>query len=401
MSDWTLSAGGLLFEVLEGSLTLALEGPGIATLEIGEEAPPPAGPADLLFAQGDDEPQAFVGTITFVREYEGRTAVVWLGGAGGLGGGTIATHYATILREVERADVVRDIVAAAGEQLADPELGELAGLTLERWTRAAAETWAQALSRALAGTGLAWRVLDTGRVWVGAETWSAAELGGVELDEARADQVLHVGFDRATLRPGTQLADGRRVARVTFSSDGFVDVALERDDTSLAALAAVLAPRVPTDPYARRWRAEVVKQHDDQTIDVRPLDPGAPFGDLPRIPFDVGVQGARCVLPQDAWVWVAFDGAGPDGARASGRPTSVAADRGVARFGDHCKAGNITAVGSPAGIVVTYTAPRGAQSTGTFTGVDSVTSAPITFAGTFSADLEAEIDSASEEVFLQ
>ena len=399
MAVFTLSTGGLLFDVLEGELTLALTGAPVATLELPEDTAPEAGPADILVAQGDDEPVRFVGTISRARAYEGRVTVVWVGGAGGLGGETLSTHYAAITRDIERADLVADIVASAGEQL-DGEA--LATGTLPRWTRLAGETWAQALDRALEGTGATWRVLDTGRVWVGVDTWpELASLDGGELDEDKTARVLHVGYDRATVRPGTTY-QGRRIARVTYSSDGHAELALERDGASLRRLGRLLARHVPADPYAREWRAEVLEQHDDETLDLGalPEQEGIPFDELLRVPFDTGVQGARYVLPKSAHVSVVFIGARPDGAMARGRSTSAAADRGVARFNDHCKVGTLTLSGTPAGLIGVYTSPTGnAQNMGTITG--AVGASPVVFAGILSATLEALIDTASEEVYLQ
>lgn len=407
MALFTLSAGGLLFDVLEGTLAL---GPGapIATLELPEDTAPDVGPADLLVAHGDEEePERFVGTLVFAHSYEGRCLVMWSGGAGGLASDALATHYTAVAQPVALATVVEAIVAGAGELLDDGALDALAGLELPRWTRVAGETWSKALARALEDTGRTWRILDSGRVWIGVDTWPAGELGGEVLDEDTDARTLLVAFDRATLRPGTNV-DGRRVVRVTFGSTGRADVELDDDTTGGGALARLVARHSKLDPYARRYLAEVVVQHeDDGTLDLRILDEGAepwrklPFEDLTRVPFWTGVQGARCVLPERAQVHVAFVMASPAGAVAFGRPTATGADRGVARKSDGCKGGTITIAGGPGGLVVTYSGPFGAEATGTFTAVDSATSAPITFAGSMTINLEEIIDTASEEVFLQ
>lgn len=407
MALFTLSASGLLFDVLDGTLALGAEGAPIATLELPEDTAPELGPADLLVAHGDDEePVRFVGTLVFARPNEGRCSATWVGGAGGLGGDAIAVHYTAVAQPVALATVVEALVAAAGELLDDGALSALDGLELPRWTRVAGETWRKALARALEGTGRTWRILDSGRVWIGADTWPAGELGGQVLDEDTGARTLLLAFERATLRPGTSL-DGRPVVRVTFSSTGRADVELDDDATGAGgAFARLVVRRSKVDPYAQRYLAEVVTQHDDGTLDLRILDEGAepwrtlPFEELTRVPFWTGVQGARYVLPQGAHVHVTFVTASPAGAVAHGRPTSTGANRGIARKNDRGRAGTLTLTGTPAGLAGAYLSPTGVtQNMGTITAVAGLV--PVTFAGVLIAQLEHVIDTASEEVFLQ
>ena len=394
MSTITLATATGLFDVLDGSLCLALTGAPIATLELPEDAAPELGPAALLIAEGDADPVTFQGVLDFSRSYQGRTSVTWVGGAGALGGTTAATHYTAIAQQVSRADVVTAILAAAGEVLSDT--ATLPADTLPRWTRVAGESWRTALRRALDGTGYGWRVLEDGTTWVGAESWPAAELGGIELDQDLTARTLTAAYSEATLRPGTVLADGRRVLRVTFGADGRAVIELEADATGADALAALLAPRIPADPYARIWPGEVVVQNADGTIDVR-LDPGAPVSDLPRLRFDAGVRGARYVLPKGSRVRVAFEGASPSGAYAFGAPTAPDAAKGVARLGDHGATGTLTITGAGA-LTIVYTSPAGSVSTGVITA--AVSGSPVVFAGSFTATVETLLDRVSEEVFL-
>lgn len=394
MSTITLATATGLFDVLEGSLCLPLTGAPIATLELPEDAAPELGPAALLIAEGDADPVTFQGVLDFSRAYQGRTSVTWIGGTGALGGTTAATHYTAIAQQVQRADVVTAILAAAGEVLSDT--ATLPADTLPRWTRVAGESWATALRRALDGTGYGWRILDDGQVWVGAESWPAAELGGIELDQDLTARTLTAAYSEATLRPGTVLADGRRVLRVTFGADGRAVVELDADSTGADALAALLAPRIPADPYARIWPGSVVVQNADGTIDVR-LDPGAPVEDLPRLRFDAGVRGARYVLPAGSRVRVAFEGASPSGAYAFGAPTAPDAAKGVARLGDHGNTGTLSITGAGA-LTIVYTSPAGSVSTGVITA--AVSGSPVVFAGSFTATVETLLDRVSEEVFL-
>lgn len=402
MAFFTLLAAGTLYDVLAGSIALDLSGVPTASLMFPDAEAPDVGPAELLVAEGDAAPVRFVGTVTFVRSFEGSALVEWSGGAAGLDAPAEAAHYTTIAQPVALVTVVEQLVEAAGEALDEGSLDALAGLVVDRWTRLEGETWGSALSRALEGTGRTWRILDSGRLWIGEETWPEVELGGVALDEDLGGRAIALSLSAATARPGTSY-EGRHVVRVTFDSSGRALLDLDEDAASAAALRALLAP---PDLYSRVYLAEVVKQHPDDSIDVRLLDDGAepwrplPVETLERVPFWTGVQGARYVLPVGAHVQVAFRQHSPAGAFAFGRPAAVGAERGVARIDDISDAGTLDVAGAPAGLVLTYTPP-----TGETTVVGVITAAagmvPVVFTGVLSIPLRARIVSASEEVFLQ
>lgn len=401
MAVMTLSVAGVLFDALDGSIALAVDGAPVAMLELPEDTAPELGPAEVLLAQGDDAPVTFSGTLLYAEALEGRTVVCWVGGAGTLGGGLgTAIHYTAVTQAVTVADVVADVVAGAGEQLDAGAAAALAGVTRERWTRAAGETWAAALSRALEGTGRGWRILDTGKVWVGVDTWPEAQLDGRVMDADLEARLLLIAWDRATLRPGTSLG-GRHIVRVVFDADGRGEVEIDDDASGAAALARVLAPHQRTDPYAREWTGYVVTQHADGTLDLQ-VEDGAPWSDLLRVPFDVGVQGARYVLPGGAEVRIKFRRASPDGAIAFGRPHDGAASRGIARVRDVVNLGTLTLSTSsslgPTGLLVAWVPPPAALLAG---------AQPIAQPLTLGADgqcqiaLKGEIATASEEVLLR
>lgn len=233
-------------------------------------------------------------------------------------------------------------------------------------------------------------------------TLSAAELDGLELDEDIAGQVVHVGYDRATLRPGTALPDGRHVVRCTFGSNGRLEVELDEDLASPRALAALVAPHLPPNPYTLVWSAEVVRQNADGTLDLRArdedVDKGVPFEDLPSVPYDCGLHNGRFVLAQGSHVRVRFLAGRPDGALAFGRPTAVGANKGVARAGDHGVTGTLSIMGAGS-LTITYTPPGGGGVTvGTITA--AVAGSPVVFAGAATINLETLLDRVSEEVFL-
>ncbi|MEP7123143.1 MAG: hypothetical protein ABJE95_19600 [Byssovorax sp.] len=132
----------------------------------------------------------------------------------------------------------------------------------------------------------------------------------------------------------------------------------ERDD-----FAAALASVAKADPFAVVYRATVVVQHADGSVDLR-LD-GTSL--QPRnVRLDVGIPGCRVIVDPGALVRLAFEGGTPDGAYAFGIPLDVGASRGLVAVGDLGTAGSFAAVGVALGapIVFTYFPPGDLPSTG-------------------------------------
>lgn len=392
MALFTLSTAAGLVEVLEGSITLPLLGVWIAHLELGEDVAPELGPATLQIAREDGTLDEFRGTIVFSRLFEGRAYVQLVGGAGGLGGEARAVHYTAAPTPVAVRDLFADVVRAAGEQLA-ADL-QLLGTTAQ-WTRISAESWARALTRIADHFQFSWRVLDSGLVWVGAESWPDAGEDLFVKDEDKSARILEVAFDRATLRPGMTIG-GRKVVRVTFLASGHAEV--ELDDDAGDAFAAAVTRAARPSPHVKIYSAEVVMQHADGPLDVRVEE--APFRDLLRVPFDTGVLGARYVIPAGARVRVAFAAGEPSGAWAFGLPSTGAAARGVARLEDTAAAGTLRAENTqspaPPGVVLSYQAP-GSEVPVPWVTLLNASAVP----SPASVDLRAVIDSASAEVLLR
>ncbi|MEO7331603.1 MAG: hypothetical protein ABI193_23715 [Minicystis sp.] len=221
MAAFVLQASdGQIVAAIGGSISLPMLGAWTARIETGEDASL-TGALTLLVAPGDGDPVAFVGIVDHAEggAYEGRAPLVLKGGAGGLAGLTEAVSYTSAPTPPTVADLVSDLVSAAGERLAEGAYEALGDIALSQWLRASGEPWQRALSRLAAHLGHSWRVLDDSSVWFGAETWTEAELDGRLLDDDTMARILHVGVDRATARPGTTVL-GYRISRVVFFENG-------------------------------------------------------------------------------------------------------------------------------------------------------------------------------------
>lgn len=378
MALFTLATATGLIDVLEGYLSMPLEGAWIAYLGLGADEAPALGAAALLIAREDGEPLRFVGTLVVADLFEGRVHVELVAGTGGLASPAAPLHFSASPTPIPALTLIAAIVSSAGEQLADG-IG-LTGRTAARWTRVAGETWGQALGRVADRYGLAWRFLDTGVIWIGEEAWPAvgASLAPTLLDDELRARVLHVAFDAATARPGTVI-HGRRITRVTYWADGHGE--LQYDDSDADLLRGLLSRYAKPSPYSRTYDAEVISQNTDGTIDVRLLN--GPVTDLHSIPFVSGLLGGRFVIGGGV-VRVAFIEARLDGAFAYAISGDDAATAGVARVGDRVNCGTLAVSMAGPSPVLVYTPPG---------------AAPLPASAVVS--LEGIIESGSEEVFIR
>lgn len=384
-------ADGTLLDVLDGALALPLLGTWAARLTLGEDAAPTEGQRAALLVARDDgaEPDAFEGTLGPCRPHEGRVFVE-LVGAAGLLGPVVPLHYTAAPTPVAVADLVSDLVAAAGEQLAEGVA--LAGLSVARWSRLQGESWAAALGRVAERFNLGWRVLASGAVWMGPEAWPTVTAEPFLEWEDTETTTLHVAFDDARWVPGTVVL-GKRIVRVRYLASGHAELAYETDEGRL--FAELVGRLSRTSPYASTYTAEVISQHEDGSLDLRVVD--GPIVDLLRVPFEVGIEGARVLIPAKSMVRVGFEGARPDGAFAAGRWWEKGAQRGIARMGDMVDIGMLvlaTSTTAPTAIAVAYTPANGVG-------------APVAGVLSLGADgqiqipLKGPIVSASAEAFLR
>ena len=222
-----------------------------------------------------------------------------VGGAGGLhsilGPGAFAdTTLAVVLEETLRE---------AGETLA-PVSGDLTA-TVARWARVAAPAHHTVADVARAA-GYAWRVLDDGTVWVGAETWSPLTLGAdldvIEHDPATGRYELG-GVAAQSIDPGrvvTLDGDAVRVGALEHRlGDDVLRTVLYADGASdtgsrlTAAFDAMARRALREVDYHAVYPARVIEQRADGSLDVLADSPrialprAIPYRTLPGLAFTV------------------------------------------------------------------------------------------------------------------
>ncbi|HEV8462078.1 MAG TPA: hypothetical protein VGQ38_15365 [Gaiellaceae bacterium] len=366
MAAVTLSkVGGATVAVLGGDLVMGLRGNWIAHVQTGSAPGPAEGDAVVIAVAANPARKvaaaSFSGTVRRAGAWAGEHELVIVGGAGHLLDEIPGDDHVGSAAPVPLELVAERICRAAGEVLDASVPANLANYAVPRWTRAKG-TPASAFNLLVQEFGLSWRVLDTGAIWVGLETWTAldARAVGYELEELPDDGTIRCASGGATLRPGVTVL-GRRVTRVRYEFAGEVTAELL---TSVSGdVPDVDAPLV----YREQHGATVVDLNDDDTVDLD-TDTDALPG-LQDVPIRVGIPGAR-VLPQTGdRVRVAFDEASPQSPVARDFDQDPAAARGVARVGDQVVIGTLEISGG----LLTFTpafsdTPIGPASSVTLTG---------------------------------
>ena len=413
MSLATLRTSTGELDILTASLALSLAGVPIYHVEIdADEAP--SGRVEIAFGTGP----VFVGSVARSSAFEGRASVVIVGGSGGLslepelrqrvtGAGYTGTPLV-----VQAALVVGEIVGLAGEELSPLAEVALASLSLTRWQRAA-DYAGRAIGDLARALGVGWRVLPSGLVWFGAETWETyadganIETQGQVSDVSELEAALVV--DRPDIYPGMTLF-GRRIERVVYAlaGDALRARLTYQDSTAGGTLADALnASRGPAaSVFAASHIARVVEQRADGTLDLMPdnVDVGGLTG-INRVPLRVGMATARLRVEPGNTVILRFASSqsfplgDPRLPYCEGLPSDITADRGVARMSDEVRIGSfsyVSGVGPPS-VAITFTSIDGASSI-TMVLLGSVTAATIPPIVPHS--LDGEIITASSEVFL-
>ena len=188
------------FDVLAMRVTLPLDGVWVATLQVATDE----GLAGAL--RLENEGVVFTGTVVST----GQALVDAVGGAGGMGRDVDARSY----RGATARDIIADLLAAVGERLDGSSSRDVLATALPYWTRARGRA-SVALSTLTDALGARWRVLPSGTIWVGTETWPAvsSDYEALELDRDSAAGTVLLAPETIALGPGVVL-EGERVGRV-------------------------------------------------------------------------------------------------------------------------------------------------------------------------------------------
>ena len=194
------------------SATLSVPRTGVWRLDAVLDVLPPATiGAALTLTIGEGKAQATWTAQAFrLADNFGRLELRAVGGAGGLAHQLPGQSY----REAPARAVLTDLLGAVGESLAPSSTAALLDTVLPRWSRQEGPASAQ-LAQLVAELGATWRMLPTGKVWVGVEAWPAAATFALDvMSKSPADGRTVLGaIEGHRLLPGTTF-QGQRVAYV-------------------------------------------------------------------------------------------------------------------------------------------------------------------------------------------
>ena len=187
--------------VLAMRLTLPVSGVWVASLEVDAEE---AITGAVTLKQSDTS-ISYAGYVVRSGEQSGTCHLEVMGGAGGLRDELAARSY----REVTARTVVAEALEGAGEALASTSTRSLLDTLLPFWSRTQGRA-SLALSTVAEALSGRWRVLPSGAVWLGVDTWPAyrGELP-TELGRDPAAGIVLLAPEAIDLAPGVTLRNDR------------------------------------------------------------------------------------------------------------------------------------------------------------------------------------------------
>ncbi len=341
-----------------------------ATAEIGwAEAPADGEACSLRFTRDDGEEDVWTGAVLRSRvvALSERLSVTVMGGAGRLLAPSLAPRYQTAgATQVTGALVLAAIAADAGETLADGVEAELEAHALPSWHRMGGPA-IDAIDTLAGVLGLGWRVLPTGELWMGAETW--AEVGTETLDRAYFESGAPEDGSVTYACDGTPFAagesvDGAQAVEVCYRYDAMLE------DRSAGALRAEVRTALPGDPvyapdlhlYRAVYAGTVQAESSNGALEVKCDD--ARMGDgLRGVPARTSWPGCKMTVPEGTRVRLAFESGLPTGCFAlSSVDQDTGAELAFALLQDTVLSGSFTAKGVAPGadILFIYTPQGGA-----------------------------------------
>jgi len=276
----------------------------------------------------DDGKLTLKGTVARSGVWQDAGFLRVVGGAGGLGLMATPRHFNGSSVRTIVGDLLRPPV---GETLSATSDAGILGISLQAWTTAQVSV-GRMLTRVLlsAAPTATWRVLPSGEVFIGNETWPDSGLTDDDfqiLSEYPEMAEATIGLESPLLMPGTMLGD-RRVSYVEYRlsdpetraivwfEDGTGDDRLKR-----AIRGMVRGAQQPID-YFSNYIGTVVAQSGGR-IDVQPDDPRIP--PMAAVPLFAGIPKWSLSIPAGGRVLVGWSGGDPKSPYAVGFDADVAA----------------------------------------------------------------------------
>lgn len=300
--------------VIEGLITVPIQGAWYAEVQVDEDEAPVAGAYVTLDASGTD----YIGTVRDVSVYGGRASAKIVGGAGALKSELLPRAYQNVTFGIP----LTDISALSGEGIDEATTAALSAISAPYWIIQKQE--AQRAIQAIADfLSLRWRVLRSGKIQIAlaldTEYTGAYEV--LESDDTRGYRLLAV--ETCDAEPG-QTIDGITAEQLVYRiGDGGQRLTVTSSSTG-GALAAAAGPIRDMARMATTWRARVAKTNADGTVDVIADDKRIRGNGYKRIPLYTGFPGSVTV-PDGSEVLLLFgDGTGayPIGALFAGSGAS-------------------------------------------------------------------------------
>lgn len=179
--------------VLSAAITMPRVGVWMADVEIDADTAP-TGTVTLSSDAGPSWRGTVIDGAVSLGTWRGRL----VGGAGGLRRDLPALAY----QNPNLGDVLADALRESGETLS-PAASSLASTRTALWHRIAGPA-ARTVAAVAATQTWPWRVLDDGSVWMGVETFDAADVADIDvLGVDTIEQRYQLGGEVFALRPGT------------------------------------------------------------------------------------------------------------------------------------------------------------------------------------------------------
>lgn len=274
-------------------------------------------PGDQVQVAVQDGP-TYAMSVERVGPHGGFARVKLVGGTGGLSREVSAKYY----RDIPASTVARELLEECGEAVGEINLPG----KLPTWVRAAGPAHEALRALMMRYPERVWQVTPGGKVQIGVPGWPEHDDPlSVESEDAAAG-VFVTAFSpkvqpglHVTLTRGAEEI-GKRVTRVTHlvegpsweSPGGSLRTLIgtgDGEDQGVSGLDASVQRAVRWVDYLALYDAEVIRDHGDHTLDLRPLHPLLP--EMTRVRLVQPIPGAMVKLKAGGIVLLSFQRGDP------------------------------------------------------------------------------------------